>query len=607
MQQLFSFIRLVREPDSSPVQSETRHGGGVFGAEDVIPPKKGTSRQRRKEGQFMDGRWMIFKRKSSHHFRMTAGLGVLLLVLALSAPPVLGFSLKTGNPDFEVRFDNTLTYSAVARVKDQNEELLSDSNTDDAERNFDKGLIMNRFDLLSELDLIYKRFGVRLSGAAWYDTVYNTTNDNDSPTTVNQTSVDYNEFTDDAEKWHGKGGELLDAFTWGALDLGDMTLRYKLGQFAVLWGETFFPNIGANGITGALAPINVAKAATVPNATFKEFIMPVPQATVGLQMTDNLEFGAVYQFKWEPNRLFAAGSYYSPADMVGPLGAEQILAGPDNLGLAFGRSDDVDASDDGQFGVQLKYSSPWGMELGLYALNVHSRDFYIVTGLEMGTPPGAPPFVHEPLPDYYYYLYPEDIEYYGLTASTNVGKYPLAMEVTYRRNAPLASESITLMPGESFDNDDDPLYPVGQTLHVALTSFSPGNVGGAVCDEYDLILEVGVDHLLEVDKNEDMLNPDTKDTAVMAQVAITPKWHQVLPGLDVYLPMGLGYAFEGRASGMQGGTFGNHEGGSWNIGVEAWYNAVWKTGIAYTDYFGDIEDQHWKDRDTVGFYVTRTF
>lgn len=548
---------------------------------------------------------MISKMRCGRCGKIIAGMGMLLFTLVLVAFQAQAMVLDTGNPDLFVRFDNTVKYSAGLRVADQNQELMAVPNTDDAERNFDKGLVLNRFDLLSEFDMQYNKFGVRFSGAGWYDFVYTSENDNDSQYTVNQYSVDYNEFTDDTKKWHGRGAELLDAYTWGAVDMGDMTLRYRAGQYAQQWGETMF--LADNGITGALAPINVAKVATVPNAELKEFIMPVPQAWAGLQVTDEIEISAVYQFQWEPNRLFAAGSYYSPADLIGPLGSERILAGPDNQGLAFVRTDDVEASDDGQYGLKVKWVSPIGVDFGLYYLNVHSRGFYVITGLELGTPPGAPPDVMVPLPNYYYFLYPEDIKYYGVTATTNIGIYPLSVEATYRTNAPLASNDITLMPGQTFTNDDDPLYPVGNTLHVAFTSFSPGNAGRLFCDEYDIIAEVAFDYLASVDKNEDMLLDGTKDFAWEVQVAYTPKWHQVFPNWDLYLPMGIAYSPEGRAAGMQSGAMGNHHGGSWNFGLEAWYNQVWKMGLAYTDYFGKIENQPFKDRDTVQFYITRTF
>ncbi|MCP4712164.1 MAG: DUF1302 domain-containing protein, partial [Planctomycetes bacterium] len=92
-------------------------------------------------------------------------------------------------------------YSAGFRVDGQSDTLTDSArnpgnlNQDDGDRNFDRGLISNRFDLLSEFDVIYKGWGVRLSGAAWYDFVYNTDNDNNSPATANAYSVPHDEFT----------------------------------------------------------------------------------------------------------------------------------------------------------------------------------------------------------------------------------------------------------------------------------------------------------------------------------------------------------------------------------------------------------------------------
>ena len=81
-------------------------------------------------------------------------------------------------------WDNTVKYSAAWRVRDVDSNVADNSigpqaNTNDGDLNFDKGLISNRLDLLSEFDLRYKRnYGLRLSGAAWYDDVYNKSNDN---------------------------------------------------------------------------------------------------------------------------------------------------------------------------------------------------------------------------------------------------------------------------------------------------------------------------------------------------------------------------------------------------------------------------------------------
>lgn len=94
-----------------------------------------------------------------------------------------GFTIDTGNSDLSVRWDNTLKYNASWRVEEQDghgpaSDAGAQINTNDGDRNFSRGLISNRVDLLSEFDLRYRNnMGFRVSGAAWYDQVYNESND----------------------------------------------------------------------------------------------------------------------------------------------------------------------------------------------------------------------------------------------------------------------------------------------------------------------------------------------------------------------------------------------------------------------------------------------
>ena len=124
-------------------------------------------------------------------------------ILLLPNMPAQAFQFETGS-DWEARWDNTLKYSNAWRVKDQHDKLVADPNLDDGDRNFDQGLISNRLDLLSELDISRNGAGLRVSGAAWYDDVYNKDNDNDSPDTANAFSVDHDEFTDDKDDPFGE-------------------------------------------------------------------------------------------------------------------------------------------------------------------------------------------------------------------------------------------------------------------------------------------------------------------------------------------------------------------------------------------------------------------
>lgn len=157
----------------------------------------------------------------SHLFsRVMVGSALSLISLSASA-----FQFDTDNSDLNVRWDNTLKYSSAWRLKDQSSKLTSGQialNQAAGDRNFDKGLISNRLDILSELDIGYRDFGARVSGAGWYDAEYQT--DNDDPTRANQRSVAFDEFTDDTRHLHGGDGELLDAFVYWNGDLADQSL-----------------------------------------------------------------------------------------------------------------------------------------------------------------------------------------------------------------------------------------------------------------------------------------------------------------------------------------------------------------------------------------------
>lgn len=180
------------------------------------------------------------RRVLRHSGRLVAVLVGMGLLATVHVPDAQAFQFKTDNPDVKIFWDNTLKYSAAFRVSGQSDKLVegsenhSNGNQDDGDRNFDKGLIQNRFDLFSEFDASYKDFGIRVSGAAWYDFVYNTSNDNDSPATANAHSVDHDEFTDDTRDLHGRDAELLDAFVFGTVDAGPTSTSVRAGIVRIL-------------------------------------------------------------------------------------------------------------------------------------------------------------------------------------------------------------------------------------------------------------------------------------------------------------------------------------------------------------------------------------
>lgn len=538
--------------------------------------------------------------------------------LVLGMPVAQAFQVDTGNPDFSLRWDNTVKYSAAWRTQNPSSKLTEGRvalNQDDGDRAFKKGLISNRTDILSELDMSFKNVGARLSGATWYDTAYQHDNDNDDPARANARSVAYDEFTDDTRHLHGGDGELLDAFVYWNGELGDHATSIRAGRHGLIWGESLF--FGANGIAGGMAPVDVVKAQSVPNTQFKEITRPVSQLSGTFQLTDDVSLGAFYQLEWEETRLPGAGSYFSTSDTIGE-GNERLIVGapfPAFLGgnpgspAAFFHGNDKEAKSSGQGGLQLKYSAET-VEYGLYAIQYHDK----TPKLYLKPSTGAPNFGTGQIGEYYW-VYPEDIRAFGGSFSTTVDEYSFAGEASMRWNMPLVSNGQTLLPGVVADNDDDALYAVGRTAHVnlnVLASFGPN----FLARESGLVGEIAWNRLLSVTKNRNALDPNATDDGLGFKVVYTPTYRQFFSGIDISIPVGVSYFPLGKSAVFS--SFGPDKGGDMNIGITATYLDRVTAGLTYTHYYG-AEDtnlnaasqfnykQSLKDRDYLAFSVKTTF
>ena len=102
------------------------------------------------------------------HLLASAALAALAL-----AGPAQAFEIDTGVPDFKVLWDTTVKYSTAARLKNPSQAIVGGANydstsasyfpnTDDGSRNFKRGIISNRLDVFSELDITYGGVGARM-------------------------------------------------------------------------------------------------------------------------------------------------------------------------------------------------------------------------------------------------------------------------------------------------------------------------------------------------------------------------------------------------------------------------------------------------------------
>ncbi|WP_350646523.1 DUF1302 domain-containing protein [Pseudomonas sp. HY13-MNA-CIBAN-0226] len=546
-------------------------------------------------------------RSAAQRPRLTRLAAALLGCSVLSSAQAMEFD--TGSSDLKVRFDTNVKYSNAWRVKDQHDKLVADSNLDDGDRNFDKGMISNRLDLFSEFDLSYQKIGARVSGAAWYDDVYNKGNDNDSPGTANAYSVRYDRFTKDTRDLHGRDAEFRDAFVYANYDLGEeMWGVSRLGQHSLLYGESLF--YGGNGIAAGQQPIDAVRALTVPNSQFKELGLPVKQFSTQLQITPTVSVGGYYQFEWERTRIPGAGSYFSPADLLDE-GGERIVVGrlPNGAPAAsFYRGDDIEARDSGQWGVQLRYrSEALDTDFGLYAINYHDKNFQ--TQLRPGVGAGS----RADQIGEYMLVFPEDIRAYGFSANRGFGDINFGFEASVRDNAPLVSLTMTDLAGNG-DNDGNPLYAVGRTAHaqVNMIYIMPT---GTFWDTASLLGELAWNRRLSVDKNQDNLDPNGTRDATAIRLAFSPTYFQVFDGVDLTVPMGLSYGIDGRSSAV--GGFSQSKGGDYNVGLTADYLKSVTFTLAYTGYYGPSAPiniggiktfkQTNADRDFLSFSVSHTF
>lgn len=542
----------------------------------------------------------------------------LAAALVLGLPAAQAFEIQTGNPDLSLRWDNTLKYSAAWRTQDQSSRLTRGQvalNQDDGDRAFEKGLISNRLDILSELDIGFRDVGARLSGAAWYDTEYQKDNDNDDPSRANVRSVAYDRFSDDTRHLHGGDGELLDAFVYWNGELADRALSLRLGRHGLVWGESLF--FGANGIAGGMAPVDVVKAVSVPNTQFKEITRPVSQLSGTWQLTDAVSLGAYYQFEWEETRLPGAGSYFSASDTIG-AGTERLITGapfPSVIGgnpdspAAFFHGKDKDARSSGQGGLQLRYTADT-VEYGLYAIQYHDKSPKLYLKPNATGPNFATGQIGE-----YYWVYPEDIRALGASFATSVDQFSFAGEASMRWNMPLVSNGQTVTPGLLADNDDHPLYAVGRTAHLNLNMIA--SLGPSfVANEASLVGEVAWNRLLSVTKNRAALDPGATDDGVGLKLVYTPTYRQVFPGIDLSVPLGISYFPMGKSAVVS--SFGPDRGGDINVGVSATYLDRVTFGLTYTHYYGPEDTnlnalsqftfkQTLKDRDYLAFSVKTTF
>lgn len=543
------------------------------------------------------------------------------IAAAFGYPGVAGaFEIDVGHSDISARWDNTVRYNYGHRVEEQDRHILATPNSDDGDRNFDKGTVANRLDLLSEFDLSYKNVGFRVSGAAWVDGAYADL-DNKSLATSNHISggMPALGLSNDTKRFHkGPSGEILDAFVFGGLDFGEMSLNVKLGKHTVYWGEALLSPI--HGVNYGQAPLDLRKLLSVPGTEAKELLLPRNALSAQLVMSPELSLAAQYFFDWKQWRLPESGSYLGGFDMLWD-GGESLIVGP---GLRMLRGDDVKPKKQGDWGLSARWSPAWlDGTLGAYyrrtadiAPQVHVRP--AVATLPAATcgalglaPLGATTCYINPsaasIPQIlsgnvgqYHLVYPGEVDIMGLSLAKSVGGLSVGAELSYRKDMPLNSSAVTILPAtlaamtpgaiDAVPDRGKTGGALGNTWHGIL------NVMGTIArtpvfdsavwlaelqwNRWDKVTQgkavfKGRDDYTGVDKV-------TRDFVGLS-VNFTPTWYQVFPGVDLSAPVSFSVGVSGNSAVAAGG---NEDAGSYSVGLAADVYQKYRFDLKYVDFFG---------------------
>ena len=528
--------------------------------------------------------------------RTRGALAVAAATVAM-AGDALAFEFDTGISDLQVRWDNTVRYNLATRVERRDNKLGRSAVADEGTYSFDNGdFVANRFDLLTELDVVYKgKTGFRVSGAGWYDAAYDDdSRSNPNPPLVNIPSYVNHEYSSYTKRlYQGPSGELLDAFAFANFDAGDVPVRLKAGRHAVFWGESLFLGGALHSVSYSQMPLDLQKGFATPGAEAKELFRPLGQLSGQAQVTDTLSVAAQYFLQWEPYRYPEGGTYLGPVDFAFNGPDRQFLSPA--LGFAR-RGGAVEPEKGGEYGLALR----WGPEWLDGTFGVYYRRYADKLPQALLTRVG-------PNVSRYNLIYADDIDLFGVSLAKNIGGVSVGAELSYRRNTPLNAQILGVSPS-GLPERGETSGPRGDTFHglVNVLGLIPDT---PLFDQASWAAELTWSRWDKVRSGENLFNAvgfapceangttrlrdfdkwdgcTTKDFWGLG-VSFTPTWYQVVPGVDLSAPMAMSLGLSGNAATVFGGNEGN---GNYSLGIAADVFQKYRIDLKYIDYFGKYRD-----------------
>ncbi len=515
------------------------------------------------------------KDMTKHGRHMFSRSAVALAVLgSMSCAQAISFDLS--NPDYRLRWDNTVRYNLGVRMEGQDKRIMNNATNDESDGKFDKGdIVTNRLDVLSEIDFSYlNEWGARLSAAGWYDNAYDDTTVKSN--VGGQTSYDRARYSSEVERYvNGPSGEILDAFVWKNFQLGETPVNVKIGRHTNYWGEGLL--FGAHSVSYSQAPSDGVKAATSPGIETKEVFLPIGQISAKAQVGDHMSIAGQYFYEWDYTRIPYGGTYFGGADF--------LFEGPDQLPAGAGafkrQSSKFGRDRNANWGVMTKYN----MESIESTFGFYYRQFDDYQ-------PWLAPQIKASLGEYRV-VYPRGVKLAGISFARVFDSVAVGSELSYRKNGALNATGVSAVDDEG---------PRGDTIHFIANAVY-GVPRNFISNNGTLVGEFAYSHLNKVTEHEELFKnkgsaacTDARTPGIAnsgdesdgcstrnyyaAAINYTPQYLNIFPSWDMDVPLTINYGIKGNAATAGGGSEGAM---AWSTGVKFTYQQQYEFGLRYAD------------------------
>lgn len=490
------------------------------------------------------------------------------------AGPAMAFKLDTP-PEWDINFDNSVQYTLGVRAQRQDPGVANHLVFSQGDYKFPNSgdVVTNRIQNLTELQGVYKgSMGFRVSASLWKDFAYDDqARQNPAYSSINSyTDGRYSNYT---KRYFLEGAEFLDAFAFWNGKVGDTPVYAKVGRFSQYWGNAFF--FGFSNIGYSQSPIDYIKGFSQPGSEVKELFLPRNQISLTADLTPNLSVTGQYFLEYRPNRYPEAATYLGFFDV--------LFNGPQTAG-AFRMPNDgmVQPKDNnGNYGIKVTWSpEAAGGDLGFYYRVFDEVDPW--------------PALINPETGHLQSTFAEKASLIGVSYERSFGLVSTGFELSHRRKTALnsagfaasnqgAKGSITNLIANTFVQlGKSPLWNSGTLL---------GEISYTHLDKVTSNAQLynGVGHAACTSNADSSVAGGVRDgcssrNALALAMMFTPQWSQVMPGVDIEMPMSLTVGLKGNPAYRAGGFYAE-DSKVYSIGVKAIVNNNTSVGLSYNGYY----------------------